>query len=128
MLIADGFWEDICSGSSGVPSILQVVGWAIMIFKIAIPFIIVFYGMLDFGKAVTAEKTDEIKASAKRLLYRAIAGIIIFLIPQIVVWLFETITTFGDDASEFTNCKQCLLHPASSDCDTSGTSTGGGNG
>ncbi len=36
--------------------ILTFVGWALTIFKVAIPFIIIAYGIMDLGKAVTAAK------------------------------------------------------------------------
>jgi len=122
LLFADSLWKDLCDGTSGVTNILRVVGWAILIFKVAIPFIIIFFGMLDFGKAVTAEKPDEIKASAKRLLYRAIAGLIIFFVPAIVLWLFNTLVGFssksgeGDGSSDFQGCYSCLLKPGSDEC------------
>ncbi len=117
---AESLWKDLCSDTSGVTNILRVIGWAILIFKVAVPFIIIFFGMLDFGKAVTAEKPDEIKASAKRLLYRAIAGVIIFFVPAIVLWLFNTLVGFSskseDGESDFQGCYSCLLKPGSSEC------------
>ena len=61
--------------------ILAFAGWILTFFKIAIPLLIIGLGMFDFGKAVIAEKEDEIKKQTKRLIYRVIAGIVIFLIP-----------------------------------------------
>lgn len=113
MLLGAFSWDEFCGQQSGVLGILQVVGYGLLIFKVAIPFIIIFLGMLDFGKAVTAEKPEEIKASAKRLLYRAIAGILIFFIPNIVVWVFGAIVNLKGE-SKFINCQNCLLHPMSS--------------
>ena len=120
MLIAESAISGICNPDNGVINIVHVIGWALLIFRIAVPFIIVFYGMLDFGKAVTAEKPDEIKASAKRLLYRAIAGVIIYFVPAIIVWIFTAMTNFGEEKGSFDNCEACLLHPASGECETSG--------
>ena len=61
--------------------IMQIVGWALLIFKLIIPIIIILLGALDLGKAVTADKDDEIKKSTKSLGMRIIAGLIIYLIP-----------------------------------------------
>lgn len=99
-----------CSKSAGV---LQFVGYALTIVKIAIPIIIIAYGILDFGKAVVASKEDEIKTSAKRLLWRAVAGVIIFFIPSIVMWLFSTVDKYAEATSgdKFKTCERCILTP-----------------
>ena len=96
--------------------LLSFVGYLLLIFKIVIPMIIIVYGMIDFGKAVVAEKDDDIKKSAKSLGRRAIAGIIIFFIPTIVVWVFEQVGTYKTDSQNFKQCKACLLSPSSKDC------------
>lgn len=93
--------------------ILTFVGWALTIFKVAIPFIIIAYGIMDLGKAVTASKDEEIKTAAKRLLFRAIAGICIFFVPTIVLWLFGTVNSFNDATAggKFDVCENALLRP-----------------
>ena len=62
--------------------ILAFAGWILTFFKIAIPLLIIGLGMFDFGKAVVSSKDDEIKKSAKTLMYRAIAGIVIFFVTS----------------------------------------------
>lgn len=101
---------EFCTEAAGI---LQFVGYALTIIKIAIPLIIIAYGILDFGKAVTASKDDEIKTSAKRLLWRAIAGVVIFFIPSIVLWLFGTISQYTTGKDGFGNCETCILNPKS---------------
>ena len=93
--------------------ILGFVGWVLTIFKIAIPLLILAFGMFDFGKAVTAGKDDEIKKSAKSLMVRAIAGVIIFFVPTIVLWLFSGIDSYKEAANkgDFEDCKTCILKP-----------------
>ena len=88
-------------------------------FKVAIPVIIIALGMFDFGKAVVASKDDEIKTQTKRLIYRAIAGVVIFFIPSIVLWLFGAISdsyNTAEDKSGFEACRACVLEPWSSSC------------
>lgn len=96
--------------------VLSLVGWILTVFKIAIPLIIVAYGMFDFGKAVTASKDDEIKKSAKTLGMRALAGVIIFFVPTIVMWIFGLVPSYSDDAANFSVCEDCILRPGSDDC------------
>lgn len=100
--------SDFCTQTR---DILSFVGWILTIFKIAIPFIIIIYGIIDLGKAVTASKEDETKAAAKRLAYRAAAGVAIFFIPSLVLWLFGTISDFSESSNGFETCKQSLLYP-----------------
>ena len=57
-----------------------LVGRILGIFKIVIPLLVIIFGMIDLGKAVIASKDDEIKKAAKSLLFRALAGILIFFI------------------------------------------------
>ncbi|MCH5167343.1 MAG: hypothetical protein J1F35_05560 [Erysipelotrichales bacterium] len=111
MLIGDGFnLTEFCSSTK---EILTFIGWALTIVKVAIPFIIIAYGILDLGKAVTASKDEEIKTAAKRLLFRAIAGICIFFVPAIVLWLFRTVSEFNQATAGggFTTCENALLRP-----------------
>jgi Na+/proline symporter len=108
------FLINIAQFCNDTKELLTFVGWIITIFKIAIPLVIIIYGMIDFGKAVVAEKDDDIKKSAKTLLRRAIAGIIIFFVPAIVLWIFGQITDYSSTSGSFETCQNCLLHPG--DC------------
>ena len=103
---------DISKFCSDTKELLGFVGYLLLIFKIIIPMVIIVYGMIDFGKAVVAEKDDDIKKSAKSLGRRAIAGIIIFFIPTIVVWVFGQISDYNANKNTFKVCEDCLLHPA----------------
>ena len=105
------FAIDIANFCSQTKELLGFVGYLLLIFKIIIPLIIIVYGMIDFGKAVVAEKDDDIKKSAKSLGRRAIAGIIIFFIPTIVIWVFGQISDYGKEKKGFETCEKCLLHP-----------------
>lgn len=102
---------DIATFCNNAAGVLQFAGYALTIVKVAIPIIIIGFGILDFGKAVVASKDDEIKTSAKRLLWRAIAGVVIFFIPSIVLWLFGTIDKYTQGKNGFENCEKCILSP-----------------
>ncbi len=98
-------------------AIWQIIGWVLWVFKIAIPIVIIVFGMIDLGKAVVASKDDEIKKSVKSLVMRAIAGIIIFFIPTLVGAIFSLVSEFKDDpayTAEYKVCRTCIVHPG--DC------------
>ncbi len=92
---------------------LRIIGWVLTIFKIGIPIIIIALGMLDFGKAVISSEEDEIKKQAKTLGRRAVAGLAIFFIPTLVLWIFEELTPYSTiaDEADFNVCKVCILRP-----------------
>lgn len=102
--------SDICKQASDV---LAFAGWILTFFKIAIPLLIIGLGMFDFGKAVVESKEDQIKKSAKTLMYRAIAGVVIFFVPTVVLWLFGTVQGFNSaqDNVDFDICEDCILSP-----------------
>ena len=54
--------SDFCTSTK---DLLRIVGIVLYIFKIAIPIVIIALGMFDFGKAVVAEKEDDVKVYVK---------------------------------------------------------------
>ncbi len=114
-LVMLGALGDFCTKMSGM---LKIVGFVLTIFKVAIPLIIVIFGMVDLGKAVVASKEDEIKKAAKQILIRIAAGVLIFFIPTLIIFVFELISDYNElmDESQFDVCKTCILHPG--DCST----------
>lgn len=70
---------------------LIIVGYVVTIFKIAIPLLLIVFGMLDVGKAVVASKPDEVTKSLKAFAMRCIAAILIFFIPSIVGVLLDAV-------------------------------------
>lgn len=46
----------------------QIVSLLINLIKVGVPVLLIIFGMLDLGKAVVAQKEDEIKKDNKHLL------------------------------------------------------------
>ena len=100
-----------CDQMSGT---IQIVGYVLLIVKIAIPLLIIAFGIFDLGKAVVADKEDEIKKSTKRLLYRVVAGLAIFLIADIIIFLFQTFSNeYKENEAAFSKCITCFRSPGS---------------
>lgn len=98
----------------GTASIWQLVGRILTIFKIVIPILILIFGMIDLGKSVVASKPEEISKSAKALLFRIIAGIIIFFIPTLVGFIFTIVDSFNSDVkADYDICATCITSPGS---------------
>lgn len=102
---------------SGTAAIWKLVGNILNIFKIVIPLIIIIFGMIDLGKAVMSSKPEEVSKSAKSLLFRIIAGIVIFFVPTLIGFVFTIVDSFGDVSSDYEVCSKCITHPKN--CDVS---------
>ncbi len=94
-------------------SIPDLTSTAINIIKIGIPIILIFLGMLDLGKAVMAQKEDEIKKSQQLFVKRLISAVLVFLVVFIVQIVIGLVA--GDQSSNITNCIDCFLN-GSSEC------------
>lgn len=70
---------------------LIIVGYVVTIFKIAIPLLLIVFGMLDVGKSVVAGKPDEVTKHLKEFAMRCVAAILIFFIPSIVGVLLDAV-------------------------------------
>ncbi|MCI8445890.1 MAG: hypothetical protein HFH31_00190 [Bacilli bacterium] len=77
----------VCSDlfSPGLPGQLaSIIHTAITVIKIVVPILLIIWGMLDLGKAVMAQKEDEIKKGQQTFIKRIVAAAIVFFIVTIV--------------------------------------------
>ena len=89
---------------------LMFIGNIVLVVKIAIPIIIIALGMMDFFKAITGSKDEEIKKAAKSFVLRVAAGAIIFFIPTVISVVFSLISSWADLKGEFNACQKCILN------------------
>lgn len=104
-----------CSDAHGI---LEIVGWILTIFKIAIPVIIIALGLFDLGKAAISSKPEEIKKTTTSLVWRLVGGIAIFFVPTVVMLVFGFVSDFGDNKNnvDFDVCYKCIVSPWNSTC------------
>ncbi len=100
----------------------QLVGRILFVFKIVIPILLMIFGMLDLGKAVVGAKDDEIKKALKQLMFRAIAAVVVFLIPTLIAFIFTIVDSFTEVKNDYNVCAECISSP--SKCNTSGKNEG----
>lgn len=89
----------------------------VLIIQIVIPILLIIFGLVDFVKAITAQKEDEIKKGQQTFIKRAIAAIIVFFVVSIV----KIAVGFGagSDAkrNNILNCVACFTDgPDSKEC------------
>lgn len=103
--------DDYCSDENFIKPFI-FIGRIFTIIKILIPILIIIFGMIDLFKAVIGSKDDEIKKSIRSLLFRAIAGVVIFFIPTIVHLLFLLIDDWKNYETTYSKCSLCISSPS----------------
>lgn len=88
------------------PKIPNVVHTIILVIQIAVPILLVIFGMLDLFKGITAQKEDELKKGQQMFIKRLISAVIIFFVIAIVKLLFGFVTS--DDPTKSQNALDCV--------------------
>ena len=94
---------DLCGGLAPVLRIVGIVKWGI---QIAVPIILIIVGMIDLAKAVTEKNEDKIKEAQQKLIKRAIAAVLVFLVVSLVG---VVMTIVGDES--YKDCMTCINSP-----------------
>ena len=99
--------ESIIPGVVIDAKIPNTVHTIIVVIKIAIPVLLVIFGMLDLFKGVTAQKEDEIKKSQQIFIKRLISAAIIFFVVSIVQLIVSFVSS---DEPGIMNCASCFIN------------------
>ena len=89
------------------PKIPNMVHIVIVVIKIAVPILLVIFGMLDLFKGLTAQKEDEIKKGQQIFVKRLIAAAIIFFVVSIVQLLVSFVS---NDEPGIMQCANCFIN------------------
>lgn len=88
-----------------IPNAIHII---ILVIQIVIPVLLVVFGMIDFLRAVTAQKEDEIKKGQNTFVKRLIAAVLVFFIVAIVKLIINFAA--GDDSADIIKCADCFLN------------------
>ena len=95
--------EELCGELSPA---LRIVGIVYKGIQIVVPIILIIVGMIDFAKEVTEKSEDKIKEAQKKLIAKAIAAVLVFLVTVIVGVLMSIVGN-----KEYEKCMDCIKHP-----------------
>ncbi len=93
----------------GTRRTFKIIGIAINFVKILVPLILIITSIITLSKTIFSGKEEDLKSSLTLLVRKAIAGIVIFLLPTTLDYAFDTLV--GYDDSSFTACTKCMLSP-----------------
>ena len=105
------FLLDITCGDGSIvtnPMIPKLVTTAINLIKIVVPILLIVFGMLDLGKAVMAQKEDEIKKGQQTFVKRLVAAVVVFLVVFIVQIVFNLVS--NDENGNIWGCVDCFIN------------------
>ena len=94
--------DELCNAMGPVFRVVGLVIWGI---KIIVPLILIIVGMIDLAKAVSEKSDDKIKEAQNRLVKRAIAAVLVFLVVTLVGLLM---TLVGNDTYRQAACTKCI--------------------
>ena len=99
---------------------LKFLGLLLAIAKVIVPALIIGLGFVDLAKIVMSGKVDEAKKQGINIIKRVVIGIVIFLIPTILITIYNVAYSIANDSEEvtegelnvptnFKNCVGCIL-------------------
>lgn len=74
---------------SDIQFIINIINLVVKLFKIAVPIILILLIVIDFASAVMAQDEKKMSDAKNKAIKRIVYGIILFLIPTIVFFLFD---------------------------------------
>ena len=102
------------TGTTGIPSELAyIIGLLYRGIQIVIPVLLVLWGMLDLGKAVMAQKEEEIKKGQQTFIKRIVAAAIVFFVFTIVELLVGLV---AEDSENIGKCINSIIKCDSRSC------------
>ena len=93
----------------GIPEkIVMTISTAIYGIKIGIIVLVIIFGMLDLGKAVIAQKEEEIKKGQQSFLKRLLTAAIVFFVVVLAEFVVK-IAAGEDESTSILNCADCII-------------------
>lgn len=109
------FAKNIASCDSSIPGAIideklpTTVSAIVTIIKIAVPVILVIFGMLDLFKGIMSQKEDEIKKSQQIFIKRLISGVLVFFVFVIVQFIIGFVADAGAKVGMM-DCVDCFIN------------------
>lgn len=100
--------KPVTCGSLNLDSALPAaVSTIIGLIKIFVPILVVLFGLIDLGKAVTQQKEDDIKKSQGLLIKRIILAAVVFFVVSLVNFVAGIV---GGTDEENWGCFDCFVN------------------
>ena len=105
MFILDTYQKITCDNVTMPYVVAQITSLIILVIQIVVPLLIIILGMLDLGKAVVAQKEDEIKKGWQTFFKRLLVGVAVFLVIVFVKFIIGLVAEDNE-----INCIDCFVN------------------
>ena len=105
----DHIGDNVCS-EPGFLKAIRLVGYLLSIAKYFVPVIIIVWGTIDIYISVTKGSAYSLKKEAIQVLWRAMLGVAICLLPSVIGW---AVLSLGKAEPDTEKCINCLTDPYS---------------
>ena len=96
-------------GTDGIPGdIVSIIHYLYLAIQVLIPIVLIIFGMIEFGKAIAAQKEDEISHAKSSFLKKLIIAGVVFLTLTIVELVFNFATS-GDNQDNIWTCVKTII-------------------
>lgn len=88
----------------------EISSWLITLVQIIVPVLLVIFGSIDFVKALSSQKDDEIKKGQQIFVKRVITAIMIFFVVVIVKMLVSLVSGNTAESNGIIDCIECFVN------------------
>lgn len=97
------------------PIIPNTISMVVTIIKIAVPIILIIFGILDLAKAVMSNDEKEMKGAQGKLIKRCIYAVAVFFVVALVQFLFSQLGKADSNATtvdkgNISGCIDCFIN------------------
>jgi len=110
--------QDPCSDNN-IRTVLKMAGFVLLLAKLAVPLLIIGFGVMDLYKSVIDKDEKSLAKQTKRLIMRIVTGVLVFFIPTIIEAIFNMSDRLNIiETDEYKMCSSCLFSPFGEECST----------
>lgn len=96
---------------NGIPGSLAIlIHYGYLAIQVAVPVILIIFGMIGLAKALVSQKEDEIKSAQSSFIKKLIIAVVIFLVFAIVHLVFNMASNGAKDSKSIWTCVEQLLN------------------
>lgn len=106
--------KEPCNENS-IRQVLKFFGYLLMIAKFVVPFIVIGFAVFDLYKSIIEKDEKALKTKIRMIMFRIIAGVTVFFIPDLVWVGFKYIDKSNITDSEYQTCAECILKPGANE-------------
>ena len=97
----------LCDGVLIPNQLFNLVATIVKLIKIAVPVLLIIFGMIDFAKSVVAKNEDDVKKFRKQFISRVVSAIIVFLIVSLTGFVISLVGGLGGEGNSASSAWHC---------------------